>query len=65
MSVRDVAEQHVLSEMRYVTAPDLGWIREATARLTGVAERCGGPAGPRFVVFHGDVGEDTDGPVEV
>ena len=65
VSVRDVAEQHVLSEMRYVTAADLGWVREAAARLTEEAERSGGPAGPRFVVFHGDVGEDADGPVEV
>jgi hypothetical protein len=24
-----------------------------------------GPAGPRFVVFHGEVSEDSDGPVEV
>jgi len=65
VSVRDVAEQHVLSEMRYVTAPDLDWVHEASARLTAVAGRSGGPAGPRFVVFHGDVGEDADGPVEV
>jgi DNA-binding transcriptional MerR regulator len=65
VSVRDVAEQHVLSEMRYVTAAKLGWIREATVRLNALAGRSGGPTGPRFVVFHGDVNEDTEGPVEV
>jgi DNA-binding transcriptional MerR regulator len=65
VSVRDVPEQHVVSEMRYVTSPELAWIREATARLYLLAERSGGPAGPRFVVFHGTVDEDADGPVEV
>jgi hypothetical protein len=63
--VRDVADQRVLSELRYVTAAELGWIRAATARLTARAARHGGPAGPRFVVFHGEVNEDADGPVEV
>jgi DNA-binding transcriptional MerR regulator len=62
---RDVPEQLVLTEQRYVTSSELGWIRDATARLTVVAQRHGGPAGPRFVVFHGEVTEDVDGPVEV
>jgi DNA-binding transcriptional MerR regulator len=44
---RDVPEQVVLTEQRYVTAAQLTWIRDATARLTAVADRCGGPAGPR------------------
>ncbi|MEV4639767.1 MerR family DNA-binding transcriptional regulator [Actinoplanes sp. NPDC049548] len=65
VSVREVAEQHVVSEMRYVTAAELGWIGDATARLTELADRSGGAAGPRFVVFHGEVNEDADGPVEV
>lgn len=65
VSVRDVPEQHVLSELRYVTAAELGWIRDATARLNALADRSGGPAGPRFVIFHGDVNEDAEGPVEV
>jgi DNA-binding transcriptional MerR regulator len=65
VSVRDVAEQHVLSEVRYVNAAQLGWIQEATTRLTALAGHSGGPAGPRFVVFHGEVTEDADGPVEV
>jgi DNA-binding transcriptional MerR regulator len=65
VGVRDVVEQHVVSEMRYVTAAELGWVREATERLNALAGRSGGPTGPRFVVFHGEVTEDADGPVEV
>lgn len=62
---RDVGEQVVLTEQRYVTSAELPWIRDATARLTAVADHYGGPAGSRFVVFHGEVTEDDDGPVEV
>ncbi|GAA3342071.1 MerR family transcriptional regulator [Amorphoplanes nipponensis] len=65
VATREVPEQLVLTEQRYVTSAGLGWTREAAARLTEVARRHGGPAGPRFVVFHGEVGEDGDGPVEV
>src|SRR6202041_3993898 len=39
--------------------------REATARLTANAARCGGVTGERFVIFHGIVTADSDGPVEV
>ena len=62
---RDVPEQLVLTEQRFVTSAELSWIRDATARLTAVADRYGGPAGPTFVVFHREVTEDSDGPVEV
>jgi DNA-binding transcriptional MerR regulator len=62
---RDVPDQLVLSEQRYVTSAELPWILEATTRLRAVAERLGGPTGPRFVLFHGRVSEDEDGPVEV
>jgi DNA-binding transcriptional MerR regulator len=65
VATREVPEQLVLTEQRYVTSAELHWSREATARLTEVAERHGGPAGPRFVIFHGEVSEDRDGPVEV
>jgi DNA-binding transcriptional MerR regulator len=65
VSVRDVPEQHVISELRYVTWSDLRWIREATVRLTARAEPAGGATGPRFVIFHGPVSEDAGGPVEV
>ena len=65
VATRQVPAQVVLTEQRYVTSAELGWIREAGARLTAVAARHGGPAGPRFVVFHGEVSEDSTGPVEV
>ena len=65
VATREVPEQVVLTEQRYVTTGELTWIRQATARLTRIAEQHGGPAGPRFVVFHGEVTEDSDGPVEV
>ena len=65
VATREVPDQVVLTEQRYVTSRELRWIRAATDRLTAVAERHGGPAGHRFVVFHGEVSEDHDGPVEV
>lgn len=65
VATREVPAQSVLTEQRYVTSGELRWIHEATVRLTAVAARHGGPAGHRFVVFHGEVSEDADGPVEV
>ncbi len=62
---RDVADQVVLTEQRHVTAAQLSWIEDATARLTAVAGEHGGAAGPRFVVFHAPVTEDAAAPVEV
>lgn len=62
---REVAEQTVLTEQRHVYVGQLAWIREAAARLTATAARCGGVAGERFVIFHGIVTADSDGPVEV
>lgn len=62
---RDVAEQTVLTEQRHVYIGQLTWHREAAARLTANAARCGGVAGERFVIFHGMVTTDSDGPVEV
>jgi DNA-binding transcriptional MerR regulator len=62
---RWVPEQLVLTEQRHVYLGQLTWTREATARLVAHAERCGGVAGKRFVIFHGLVSADSDGPVEV
>ncbi|MFL6141960.1 MAG: MerR family transcriptional regulator [Labedaea sp.] len=62
---RDVTEQRVLTERRRVLAADLsGWIEATMGRLVAVAERHGGVAGPAFVVYHGEVNEDSDGPAE-
>lgn len=62
---RYVPEQLVLTEQRHVHLGQLPWIQQATARLAAHAGRCGGVAGSRFVIFHGLVSADSDGPVEV
>lgn len=63
---RDVPAQVVLTEQRHVKVTELSaWLREAIGRLEGAAARLGGIAGPCFVVYHGEVNEDGDGPVEV
>ena len=62
---RYVPEQLVLTEQRHVYIGQLTWTQEATGRLVAHADRCGGVAGKRFVIFHGLVSADSDGPVEV
>jgi DNA-binding transcriptional MerR regulator len=62
---RCVPEQVVLTEQRHVYLGQLTWTQEATGRLVSCAGRCGGVAGRRFVIFHGLVSADSDGPVEV
>jgi hypothetical protein len=63
---RDVPEQLVLTEQRHVLAPDLPtWLPEAMGRLIGSAAQLGGVTGPGFVVYHGEVNQESDGPVEV
>ncbi|GLW54040.1 MerR family transcriptional regulator [Kitasatospora phosalacinea] len=63
---RDVPEQLVLTEQRRAKPEELDrFIPEATARLEAVAAAHGGVAAAPFVVYHGDVNEDADGPVEV
>jgi DNA-binding transcriptional MerR regulator len=63
---RDVPEQLVLTEQRHVRVPELGeWLPEAIGRLVQTADANGGVAAPVFVIYHGEVNEDSDGPVEV
>ncbi|MBV9579458.1 MAG: MerR family transcriptional regulator [Chloroflexi bacterium] len=64
---RDVPEQLVITEQRHILQPELsGWLSDAIGRLHGVAaQRFGGVAAPVFVVYHGEVNQDSDGPVEV
>jgi DNA-binding transcriptional MerR regulator len=62
---RYMPEQLVLTEQRHVYLSQLIWVQEATGRLMAHADRCGGVAGQRFVIFHGLVSADSDGPVEV
>jgi len=63
---RDVPEQIVLAEQRHVRVPELeNWIPAAAGRLLRSADAHGGVSGPMFVVYHGQVNEDSDGPVEI
>lgn len=63
---REVPEQLVLVEQRHVLAADLPqFIADAMSRLIGTAAEVGGQQDPAFVVYHGEVNEDSDGPVEV
>ncbi|KOX13152.1 MerR family transcriptional regulator [Saccharothrix sp. NRRL B-16348] len=63
---REVPEQVVLTEQRHLLQPALtDWIGSSMGRLIKAAESCGGMSGAPFVVYHGEVNEDSDGPVEV
>jgi DNA-binding transcriptional MerR regulator len=63
---REVDEQLVLTEQRHIRVPELNeWLPVAIGRLNEVAEKRGGLAGDVFVVYHGEVSEDSDGPVEI
>jgi len=63
---RDVPGQLVLTEKRSLRITELKhWLPEAMCRLAGTAGRCGGVSGEQFVIFHGEVNEDSDGPAEV
>jgi DNA-binding transcriptional MerR regulator len=65
--VRDVPAQLVLTEQRHVRVQELvPWIDEAMARLLKAATGHGdGLTGPCFIVYHGEVNEESDGPVEI
>ena len=63
---RDIPEQLVLTEQRHIYVQDLAnWLQQAIDRLVNTASTLGGPAAPVFVVYHGQVNQDSDGPVEV
>lgn len=63
---REVPEQVVVSEQRHVTVHGLtDWFDECMPRLHGIAARNGGTTGPAFIIYHGEVNEESDGPVEV
>lgn len=63
---REVPEQAVVSEQRHVTVHGLTeWFDECMPRLHTIAETNGGVTGPAFIIYHGEVNEESDGPVEV
>ena len=63
--VRDVPDQLLLVEQRHVPVDELpGWIGAAMTRLVAAAHAHGGVDGFPFVVYYGEVNEDSDGPVE-
>lgn len=63
---REVPEQVVLTEQRHVLQPGLvEWMGEGFGRLERAAEAHGGLVAAPFAVYHGEVNEDSDGPVEL
>jgi effector-binding domain-containing protein len=63
---REVPEQLLLTEQRHVQVTELpNWLPAAMQRLVTSSQGYGGAAGAPFVVYHGAVNEDSDGPVEV
>jgi hypothetical protein len=63
--VRDVPDQLLLVEQRHVPVDELpGWIGAAMTRLVAAAHAHGGVDGFPFVVYYGEVNEDSDGPAE-
>ena len=66
IQTRDVPEQKVLSTQRNLTAGDLpDFIDQAYSRMFAHLHAAGVPvSGAPFVVYHGEVSEDSDGPVE-
>lgn len=67
VQTRDVPEQDVISITRSLTVADLvNFIMESNGELSTQLERAGAtPTMPWFVVYHGEVNEDSDGPAEV
>jgi DNA-binding transcriptional MerR regulator len=63
--LRDVPEQLLLTEQRHLPVEQLpSWIGAAMTRLMTSASTHGGVAGHPFVVYYGEVNEDSDGPAE-
>jgi DNA-binding transcriptional MerR regulator len=65
ITTRDVPEQTVLTEQAHVNAANLSaWIVRAGTRQLDELARLGGRANSSLVIYHGEVNEDSDGPVE-
>ncbi len=62
---REVSVQLVLTEQRHLQVEQLpAWIGASMGRLMDSAQRHGGVVGHPFVVYYGEVNEDSDGPAE-
>jgi DNA-binding transcriptional MerR regulator len=62
---REVSVQLVLTEQRHLQVEQLpAWIGASMGRLMNSAQRHGGVVGHPFVVYYGEVNEDSDGPAE-
>lgn len=64
---RNVPEQRVLTTTRHLKQPELdAFLMNAMGALPTAIERAGArPRSAVFVIFHGEVNADSDGPVEV
>lgn len=63
---RAVPAYAALSVRRHVLVADLaGWLGPTMAKLAKAGGDHGGLRGPLFVIYHGEVNQDSDGPVEV
>jgi len=63
---REVPEQLVLTSQRHVPVDELAtWISTWMSRMMRTTPAHGGVTGPPFVVYHGEVNHDSDGPVEI
>ncbi len=64
--IRDVPARLVLTERRHVLPEELpAWIDRTMAHLMAAAAPVGGPSAAPFVVYHGEINHDSDGPAEV
>lgn len=66
ITTREVPEQIVLTERNHLRASELpAWIGEALGRQHDALAAAGSRSAlPSFVVYHGEITEDTAGPVE-
>ncbi|MCU1633729.1 MAG: transcriptional regulator, MerR family [Micrococcaceae bacterium] len=65
VTTRRVPTQMLLTEQDYVDVAHLSdWIVQAGLRQLAAAAAVGGQTAASIVIYHGDVSEDSDGPVE-
>lgn len=66
VGIRTVPEAPFLTAIRHTSAKNLPEvIRDNATDLFGLAGQRGGPSGQLIVVYHGQVGWESDGPIEV